>query len=52
MSCSLYRWTEKCDGRPCAGDCDFCDYFPDEDEKEIKETKYEIHGRKQKSNSK
>ena len=24
MSVSLYRWTEKCDGRPCAGDCDLC----------------------------
>lgn len=26
MSCSLWRWTEECDGRPCCGDCDNCDY--------------------------
>jgi len=75
MSCSLYRYSKKCDGRPCAGDCDFCDYFPDEEENDIKEvadelfgkimsgdfvghclaprkgTKYEIHGREQKSNT-
>ena len=36
MSCSLYRWTEECDGQPCCGDCDFCDkgYFEDDDEDE------------------
>lgn len=25
MSCSLYRWTEECNGQPCPGDCDVCD---------------------------
>ena len=25
MSCSLYRWTEKCEGYMCPGDCDLCD---------------------------
>lgn len=24
MSCSLYRWTEECEGQPCVGDCDLC----------------------------
>lgn len=33
MSCSLWRWTEECDTRPCVGDCDFCGYN-DEDEEE------------------
>ena len=31
MSCSKWRWTPRCDGRPCVGDCDFCDYEPDID---------------------
>lgn len=31
MSCSLWRWTEICDHRPCPGDCDECGY-PDEEE--------------------
>lgn len=29
MSCSKWRWTEACDGRPCPGDCDLCRYFPE-----------------------
>ena len=33
MSCSLWRWTEECDYRPCCGDCDLCEYN-DEDEEE------------------
>ena len=32
MSCSLYRYSEKCDGRPCVGDCDLCDFDPEETE--------------------
>ena len=31
MSCSLYRWTEECDGQECPGDCDLC---PKADEQE------------------
>lgn len=45
MSCSLYRYSEKCDGRPCPGDCDLCDYFPDEEEKDIKDIADELFGR-------
>lgn len=45
MSCSLYRYSEKCDGRPCPGDCDLCDYFPDEEEKDIKDVTDELFGR-------
>lgn len=30
MSCSLWRYTEQCEGRPCPGDCDLCDFDPDE----------------------
>lgn len=29
MSCSLWRYTEQCEGRPCPGDCDCCDFDPD-----------------------
>ena len=29
MSVSLWDYSpEKCDGRPCVGDCDFCSYEP------------------------
>lgn len=31
MSCSLWRWTEECEGKPCPGDCDLCEEN-DEDE--------------------
>lgn len=24
MSVSLWRWSEKCEGKPCCGDCDEC----------------------------
>ena len=24
MSVSLWRWSEKCEGKPCPGDCDEC----------------------------
>lgn len=30
MSCSKWRYTEACDGRPCVGDCDFCSFDPEE----------------------
>lgn len=30
MSCSLYRWTEECEGQPCPGDCDLCNKNSDE----------------------
>ena len=30
MSVSLWRYTEQCEGRPCPGDCDCCEYDPDE----------------------
>ena len=30
MSCSLWRYTEECEGRPCPGDCDLCDFDSDE----------------------
>jgi hypothetical protein len=33
MSCSLWRWTEECDHRPCCGDCDRCDYEEEVSEK-------------------
>lgn len=32
MSCSLWRWTEECDHRPCCGDCDYCSYGEDEED--------------------
>ena len=25
MSVSLWRWTERCEGKPCCGDCDECE---------------------------
>ena len=31
MSCSLWRWTEECDSRPCPGDCDYCEEGDDGD---------------------
>lgn len=38
MSCSLWRWTEACDGKPCPGDCDLCDWnMEDEDEDDEQE---------------
>lgn len=24
MSVSLWRWSERCEGKPCCGDCDEC----------------------------
>jgi len=35
MSCSLYRWTEACDGQPCPGDCDVCDKNMEDDDEQI-----------------
>lgn len=35
MSCSLYRWTEKCEGQPCPGDCDLCNKNSDEGNEEV-----------------
>lgn len=32
MSADLWRYTEKCDGRPCPGDCDLCSYDPEDDD--------------------
>ena len=29
MSCSKWRYTEACEGRPCPGDCDCCDFDPE-----------------------
>ena len=34
MSCSLWRWREICDTRPCPGDCDDCGYPEEEEEDE------------------
>ena len=34
MSVSLWRWSEKCDGKPCCGDCDLCGEEEDESEDE------------------
>ena len=34
MSVSLWRWSERCEGKPCCGDCDECD-LEDEDEKYV-----------------
>ena len=34
MSVSLYRWAEKCEGRYCPGDCDYCYFDPEYDEEE------------------
>ena len=31
MSCDKWKYTENCDGEPCCGDCDLCDYEDDED---------------------
>ena len=31
MSCSKWRYTEACDGRPCVGDCDLCSFDPIEE---------------------
>lgn len=36
MSVSLWNWSEVCDSRPCPGDCDNCDYEPEEEEEEDK----------------
>lgn len=30
MSVDLWRYTEECEGRLCPGDCDCCDFDPDE----------------------
>lgn len=32
MSCSLWRWTEACEGQPCPGDCDLCSFEAEEEE--------------------
>lgn len=40
MSCSLWRWTEICDHRPCPGDCDECGYpedYTDDEEQEAED---------------
>lgn len=29
MSVSKWQYTEQCEGRPCPGDCDCCDFDPD-----------------------
>lgn len=34
MSCSLWRWTEACEGKPCVGDCDLCDWNTEDEEEE------------------
>ena len=46
MSCSLYRYTEECDGQVCVGDCDLCDHCPDtEENKEWERAVDELYGR-------
>ena len=32
MSCSLYRWTEACEGQECPGDCDMCERNMEEED--------------------
>ena len=32
MSVSLWRYTERCEGRPCPGDCDVCEVEDDADD--------------------
>lgn len=34
MSCSLWRWTEACEGNFCCGDCDLCDREDEEEDNE------------------
>ena len=34
MSVSLWRWSERCEGKPCCGDCDEC-ALEDEEEKYV-----------------
>ena len=29
MSCSLWRYSEECEGQPCNGDCDLCEIEQD-----------------------
>lgn len=31
MSVSKWRYTEACEGRPCVGECDLCDFDPEEE---------------------
>lgn len=51
MSCSLYRYTEECDGRPCPGDCDLCDFCPDtEENKEWEKAVDELYAKIQSGN--
>lgn len=33
MSCSLWRWSERCEEKPCPGDCDKCKEEEDDDER-------------------
>ena len=35
MSCSLWRWTEECDNRPCCGDCDLCEENTEDEEENL-----------------
>lgn len=42
MSCSLWRWTEICDHRPCPGDCDQCGYEEEDDEEAAAEGSDEL----------
>lgn len=42
MSVSLWRWAEVCDHRACPGDCDFCDFDPEEEEEVRPHTKEEL----------
>lgn len=34
MSVDLWRWTERCDSIPCAGDCDLCSENEEDEEEE------------------
>lgn len=44
MSVSLWKWAEPCDHRNCPGDCDFCDFDPEEAEEEEPMTKEKLLG--------
>lgn len=34
MSVSLWRWSERCEGKPCCGDCDECAEGEEDDGKD------------------
>ena len=34
MSVSMWRWTEECPMDECCGECDLCEYEPDEEDED------------------